>query len=219
MIIQPFNLKEKLKEDLTKKINQNLLTKDLHFIVELTPSNVLYGCKKSFNVKTTHFIDPSTPEFDSYFPEYSSEFGKYVYYKFTNYDLHIEEGTDNNAKLVFEGCGNDSFYSFQKASNVIFITKYVSENGVEIIGNDIKVKRPIDIYKVLEGGMIRIEYLNEGFDIEVDEFPDPLIEENKEYTLAGMGFKGKGNLILVFTYDYTNAREKRMEKMMNRLKI
>ena len=33
MIIQPFNLKEKLKEDLTKKINQNLLTKDLHFIV------------------------------------------------------------------------------------------------------------------------------------------------------------------------------------------
>ena len=81
------------------------------------------------------------------------------------------------------------------------------------------MKRPIDILKVIEGGTIRIDYLKEGFDIEVDDFPDPLIEENKDYTIAKMGLKGEGNLTLVFTYDYTNAKERRVEKLMNRLKI
>jgi hypothetical protein len=34
-----------------------------------------------------------------------------------------------------------------------------------------------------------------------------------------MGLKGEGNLTLVFKYDYTNAKERRVEKLMNRLKI
>jgi hypothetical protein len=219
MNIEPFNLKKNLKDNLTQKLSSidMFVNSNLYFTVELSPSDVLYGCKKSFNVKTTHFIDQFHPEFDQYFPEYSEKFKRFIYNKYTNYELQIEQYTENKAQLEFKGCGNEGISGSH--SDIIFIIQYVPEDNVEIIGNNIKVKLPIDILKVIEGGTIQIDYLKEGFDIEVDDFPDPLIEENKEYTIAKMGLKGEGNLTLVFTYDYTNAKERRVEKLMNRLKI
>lgn len=230
------SLTKQLKEKLSLAVaNIKIPTRfpDMVYTVDLSLDDCYYGCRKSVTVKTTNLCHCSQSwrpgenekkECNLSRVDVQEGIEYNVCDTFEEYKLDIIPGTEHDSKLVFKQKGCQSYTNKIFSGDLIIKLNVTDENDeISIKGCNIYLKIEIDILIVLFGKYINVKYFDQNFDIHTSEFPDEIIEENKEYTLANLGVKTgeneKGNLTIMFKYNYENVKKLATNKKQEILNI
>ena len=237
------SLTKQLKEKLSlvaANIKMPTRLPDMVYTVDLSLDDCYYGCTKSVTVKTTNLCHCSQSwrpgnknkkkECNSSRVDVQDGIEYNVCDTFEEYKLDINPGTEHDSKLVFKQKGCQSYTDKIFSGDLIIKlnvtdenTRFAETHKISIKGCNIYLKIEIDILIVLFGKYINVKYFDQNFDIHTSEFPDEIIEENKEYTLANLGVKTgeneKGNLTIIFKYNYENVKKLSTNKKQEILNI
>ena len=222
------NLKKQLKEQLTiasKNIKYPKRYPDIVYTVELTQDECFYGCRKEIIVEGIRG-DPTTSDISSLGCQGARipDAPRVEKLELKKYVLDISSGVKENDVLTFKGEGCQPILNTglpDIAGNLVFKIKIIESSPseqkddkisyIKINGYDVEVEVKVDILKILFGGYFKVRYFKEEFEIHTSDFPDDVIEEEKEYKLAELGSQkedgSRGILTLKIKYDYEEVKK------------